>query len=247
MTPPRLPRARSRRRRSCWRRVVEPQADAEVDQGAAQLDAAFAADAAVAAAAGRLVLGRGQPGGPVELPAVRASGPGRRARRRSWRPARTPQPGTLVRVRERARRQQPGEVGLGGDDLARRGRRAGPGRRPGPAGRRRRRAVGSASRAAATSRSATRRTTCRPRGAAKPDEPGRRPARPAGPGRRSGRRPAGPTLVPSTSRQRQASARGRPGPAARAAGSSSRCGPRPGGCGAPTQAASFTQHLRPVA
>src|SRR6185436_19643170 len=48
-------------------RVVQPQAQAEIDQRAAQLDAAFAADREVAAFAGGLVLDRVEPGGAVEL------------------------------------------------------------------------------------------------------------------------------------------------------------------------------------
>ena len=49
------------------RLVTMPQADTEVDQRAAEFDAAFPADAAVAAATGGFVLHRGQPGRPVQL------------------------------------------------------------------------------------------------------------------------------------------------------------------------------------
>jgi len=53
--------------------IAVPQPDTEIDQRAAEFDAAFPADATVSAASGGFVLHRGQPRRPVQL-----AGPGHR-------------------------------------------------------------------------------------------------------------------------------------------------------------------------
>ena len=115
-------------------RVAEPQSDAEVDQGAAQLDAAFARLITLSRRlpADSYWIGL-SPGGAVDLPVVLANGPGHPARRRSSRPGPHPSPGRWSAVRT-------GSGAVAGPDghwpgrPARRGRPAARGRRPGPPG-----------------------------------------------------------------------------------------------------------------
>ena len=97
-------------------RIVEPQADAEVDQRAPQLDAALTADRAVAAFPRRLVLHRRLARCPVDLP---WSGPPARVTHRSAVGAGAHQCPTRDAGQHRERRvgQQGHEVLLGPGDL----------------------------------------------------------------------------------------------------------------------------------
>jgi len=97
--------------------LAQPQPHAQVDQRAAQLDAALAADDTVAAFAGRLLLDRVETGGAVDLPVVVEPG------RVTQRPAVVPGPDRAPardrhQGREGAARQQPGQLFGGLLDLS---------------------------------------------------------------------------------------------------------------------------------
>ena len=193
--------------------------------------AAFAADRAVAALAGRLVLHRGQPGGAVELP---GAGPAGRVTDRGAvvaGPDHAPA-GHGGQRRERAGRQQLGQLGsrrrrsgssrlgqqrqVGGQhlpgDRSVRGRQRVPGGGDQPLG--------------------DRPADPQPAGGGEPDEPGHPQRRRAGRVGELGRRPADRPWCP-TRPAAPTSTRGSSGPADPAAGSSSRSGSPPGGAGAP--------------
>jgi hypothetical protein len=92
--------------------IVEPHSHAQIDQGPAECHTARAADRTIASFPCRLILGRGQARGPVDL---RRPGPAVRITRR---PAVVPGTDhTPARCRsesgERAHRQQPGELCFG--------------------------------------------------------------------------------------------------------------------------------------
>ena len=189
-------RVPSARRRRPWRPGQrKPQAQAEVDQRAAQFDAAFPADRPVTAPTCRLVLGRGQPGRAVDLawagPTVRVAERGGVIRDTDHTPA-----GHGGQRRERAVRQQDRQFLLGSARSRPPARAAAPDRRPTPA-----RPPRPRGRQRVTRRRdqpfSDRPAHLQPASGSEPHKPSHHRARPAAPGRRTPAQPTGRPWCPT--------------------------------------------------